>query len=422
MTKHIEELIVKFNEHTVGSMHLGEKGIVHFSYDTQWLIDGFNLSPFDLKWDSSLQTPRDISLFSGLHGVFADSISDGWGLMLTDRALQKKFGWDKHTITQLDRLYFMGARSMGGLEFYPCDKLVSAQDTFDIQHIFSETQKLLNGETEEVIKELYLSGGSPGGARPKAVFARKGEHLIAGYGTIPAGYEAWIVKFFSSIDSQAMGRIEKAYADMAHDCGLIMPATDLLEVTVDKKKQAFFAIERFDRRDNQRIHVASLSGLVYASHRLPSVSYKDILKVTQHLTKNIQEVEKVIAVMLFNIILHNQDDHTKNFAYLFNENNHAWELTPGYDLVYSVGLGAEHMSDVSGSGKPTYQDVKKLVSQFNLNAEQQIEKTVDVANNWKYYAQRYDVPTKDMREIDKVLQEKIKQFNYQKLSLNPKKR
>lgn len=410
--KHVEHLIVSYNKQEVGTLHLGEKGKIHFVYSDSWLQHGFNISPFDLKMDNSLQSPKE-NTFSGLHGVFADSISDGWGLLLTDRALQKKFGWDKYSITQLDRLYFMGSRSMGGLEYSPSDKIDDKPETFNIAHIFNETQKILSGEKEDIIKELYLSGGSPGGARPKAVFARKGDAFVTGYSSIPKEYEGWIIKFFSSIDSVSMGKIEKAYANMAEDCGITMPKTELIDVMIDNQLQSFFAIERFDRHQGQRVHVASLSGLVYASHRVPSVSYRDIFAVTRELTKNYSQLLKLLDVMLFNIIMHNQDDHSKNFSYQYINNQ--WQLTPSYDLVYSMGPGNEHMSDVGGNGNPTFKDVVQLAKQFDLkDVENRVEKIIDVASHWKNYAKQYDIPTKEAQDIDKSLKNTISHFNYKK--------
>lgn len=411
--KHIEKLRVEYNGQEVGMLHLGEKGKIYFSYDTQWLSDGFNISPFDLKMIPELQAAKD-PLFGGLHGVFADSISDGWGLMLTDRALQKKFNWEKNSITQLDRLFFIGSRPMGGLEYYPQDKIEHKLEKFNLESIFNETQKILTGEKEEIIQELFLSGGSPGGARPKAVFARQGNKLITGYSQLLEGYKGWIVKFFSSIDSNSIGKIEKAYADMAKACGIHMPNTELIHVKIDGKSRSFFATERFDRQTQHKIHVASLSGLVYASHRIPSISYQDIFNITNSLCKNQVETEKLACIMLFNVLAHNQDDHSKNFSYQYVDNK--WQFTPAYDLVYSVGPGGEHMSDIGGNGKPTIEDIKKLSQQFDLkNINEKIEQTSDVVNRWKTFAEPYDISKREVNDIEKSLQQKLKDFSQSKI-------
>ena len=411
--KHIEKLNIQFNEQNVGTLHLAERGKIYFSYSEQWLKNGFNLSPFDLKMDLSLQAPKD-NLFSGLHGVFADSISDGWGLMLTDRALQKKFNWEKREINQLDRLFFIGARAMGGLEYFPHDNINDNTSTnFEIESIFEETQKIISGEKEDIVKELYLSGGSPGGARPKAVFSRNKEHFVSGYNKIPSNYSGWIIKFFLEDDSKSIGKIEKAYSDMAKDCGIYMPETDLIHVKIKNKSYSFFAIERFDRKNEKRIHCVSLSGLTYASHRLPSVSYEDIYLVTNQLCNNRKEINKLTDIMLFNIICHNKDDHSKNFSFQYI--NNAWQLTPSYDLVYSSSLANEHMSDVGGNGNPNYNDIKNLTNKFDINnMNEKMEQIIEVANNWKKYPDKYDIPKTEVNSINNALQTIILKLNKQK--------
>lgn len=55
--------------------------------------------------------------------------------------------------------------------------------------------------------------------------------------------------------------------------------------------------------------------------------------------------------MCFNVFAHNRDDHSKNFTYLYNEQEERWMLSPAYDLTYSYSLGGEHATTVHGNGK-----------------------------------------------------------------------
>jgi len=52
-------------------------------------------------------------------GVFADSLPDGWGMLLMDRFFLRERGIDRRAITALDRLAYMGERAMGALEYRP---------------------------------------------------------------------------------------------------------------------------------------------------------------------------------------------------------------------------------------------------------------------------------------------------------------
>ena len=87
-----------------------------FAYDEQWLATGFNLSPLNMEFKSSPQAAPDPHLFGGLMGVFADSVPDGWGMLLMDRFFLRERGIDRRAITALDRLAYMGDRAMGALE------------------------------------------------------------------------------------------------------------------------------------------------------------------------------------------------------------------------------------------------------------------------------------------------------------------
>lgn len=90
-----------------------------FAYDEQWLATGFNLSPLNMEFKSAPQAAPDLHLFSGLMGVFADSLPDGWGMLLMDRFFLRERGIDRRAITALDRLAYMGNRAMGALEYRP---------------------------------------------------------------------------------------------------------------------------------------------------------------------------------------------------------------------------------------------------------------------------------------------------------------
>jgi serine/threonine-protein kinase HipA len=53
---------------------------------------------------------------------------------------------------------------------------------------------------------------------------------------------------------------------------------------------------------------------------------------------------------VFNVIMHNRDDHSRNFAFRLNEQGH-WKLSPAFDLTYSFGPGGEHSTSIAGQGK-----------------------------------------------------------------------
>lgn len=124
--KSTESLTVTANGIRVGELSRTEGKGIYFAYDKEWLAKGFNLSPLTMKFDDKPQLAQERRLFKGLHGPFADSLPDGWGLLLMDRFFDATFGVGASlTLSPLDRLAYMGDRGMGVFEYHPKTEKVS---------------------------------------------------------------------------------------------------------------------------------------------------------------------------------------------------------------------------------------------------------------------------------------------------------
>ncbi|MHB1483739.1 MAG: HipA domain-containing protein, partial [Saccharofermentanales bacterium] len=78
-------------------------------------------------------------------------------------------------------------------------------------------------------------------------------------------------------------------------------------------------------------------------------------------------VEKLYRLLCFNVFAHNRDDHSKNFAFLYDDEKHSWNLSPAYDLTYSSSIGGEHATFVNGNGKnPDIDDVLEVANQIGI--------------------------------------------------------
>ena len=160
--------------------------------------------------------------------------------------------------------------------------------------------------------------------------------------------ESWIVKFFSSDDRKSMGEEEYRYMLCARDCGIQVPEVRLFP---SRRGKGYFGARRFDRMEGRKIHMVTVSGLLETSHRIPNLDYHDLMKLTLLLTKDSRQVEEMYRRMCFNVYAHNRDDHSKNFSYLYDEQEKRWKLTPVYDLTYSNSIGGEHATCVDGNGR-----------------------------------------------------------------------
>lgn len=356
----IKKLEVIFNEKKVGTLALLNKNkidLLAFQYDDEWIKNGFSISPFSLPLENKVFIPK-IDPFNGMFGVFSDSLPDGWGKLLVDRTL-KKNNINPFEITSLDRLAIVGNSGMGGLEYIPQYDFEIKSEIKDLDELALSCKKILNTEYSENLDELFLLGGSSGGARPKILTNINGED--------------WIIKFPSKFDNDNIGKQEYDYSLCAKKCGIFMPETKLFP---SKNCSGFFGVKRFDREKNsenkiKKIHMVSVSGLLETSHRIPNLDYDILMKLTLKLTNDFEEVKKMYRLMCFNIFAHNRDDHSKNFSFLYNEIKRKWELSPAYDLTYSNSIGGEHATTVAGNGKnPTIKDILKVAENIGLKKDE----------------------------------------------------
>lgn len=311
--------------------------MIAFQYSDSWLRDGFSISPLSLPLNSRVFVPPEKcrDRFRGLFGVFADSLPDSWGELLLDRHLET-MGIRRGDISTLDRLAFIGKSGMGALEYYPAREtdfnLNAAGLTYD--QIAEACERVLSSKKTEQLDLLYQLGSSSGGTRPKVLLEEDGRE--------------WIVKFPAANDPVFSGRREYDYSLCAKDCGIIMTETALVQSDVC---EGYFKTERFDRKNGEKIFSVTFAGLLEADFRAPSCDYETYMKLVRMLTRdNSVDLEQMYRIMCFNVLVHNLDDHTKNFSFL-HTNEEGWRLAPAYDLTYSDTYWGEQTTSVGGKGK-----------------------------------------------------------------------
>jgi serine/threonine-protein kinase HipA len=346
----ITKLAVFYNgwgEHWQLGTLVDKDGAVYFEYYPDAIAQGLELSPIKLPLPQAgavAQAQRGLPQFMGLPGFIADALPDGWGMLLVDKALRRQ-GRDPASVSVLVRLAMVGASSMGALSFEPhqndafdaqmLDLLAIAKDVTSIQ---KEQMSAANTDIpHERLQYLLRLGGSPQGARPKA--------LIDIDGT------AWLVKFPAQGEHPEVCAIEELYARFARQRAA-MPPSRLFELS---KQHSAFAVQRFDRIQQEnlpplRMPMLSLAALLHADYRLPSLDYETVLLATTRVTGDLSETTKAFELAVINAMLHNRDDHAKNIAYCLNERRQ-WKLSPIFDLTYSTGPGGEHSTSYAGEGK-----------------------------------------------------------------------
>lgn len=342
MNKNTTSIEVFMGDRFVGKLALSPDRRYVFEYGTEWLMTGFSISPFYLPLKPGVFIAK-ADPFDGLFGVFNDSLPDGWGTLLIDRWLAEN-GIHPAELNLLDRLTLVGNSGMGALIYLPDKHAKFENKIHSLAFYAGEVEKILRIEPTSTLDELVNMAGSSGGARPKILIQMEGVE--------------WLVKFKASNDPDEVGSIEYKYSLLAKKCGIEMPETKLFD-------GKYFGTRRFDRDGEKRIHIHSAAGLLYASHRLPSLDYSALLQATLALTRDMREVEKLFRQMVFNVLIGNKDDHAKNFSFIYQ--NDQWKLSPAYDLLPSDGFNNNHTTTVNGKGKPTMEDCVEVAGQTSIS-------------------------------------------------------
>ncbi len=325
-----------------------QSGAILFQYAPEFIDSGIEISPFKLPLGPEVrEDPR--RTFDGLFGVFNDSLPDGWGLLLLDRALRKK-GLSLNSCLPLQRLAMMGTHGMGALEYTPAsgDADAAAGEPVSVAELDSlaeESLRVLRDAPVDAgqLDRLIQLNGSSAGARPKILV-----NVADGYNIVPQGAgEPWIIKFLSAHEPSDTGLTEYVYSLAAREAGLDMPETHLFPSVTTP---GYFGVKRFDRVQGMKVHVHTACGLLHASHRGPSLTYESLLRLTLLLTRDMREVLKMVRLMVFNVRSGNRDDHSKNFSFLLDGENQ-WRMAPVYDLTPSEGINGEQTCMVNNKGR-----------------------------------------------------------------------
>jgi len=388
-----------------------ERGYGVIEFFESFVKEGLDIAPLMMPKNDMLRGDRIFSFpalrdktFKGLPGLIADSLPDDYGNSVIDEWFASR-----HTnvqITPLDRLCYIGKRSMGALEYEPAnnDKSLNESSRIEIDELTDLAEKVLNQREQfqvdlqnnkNAVADILRVGTSAGGAKPKAIIAfneATGE-VRSGQVKAPEGFTYWLLKFDGLEGGKikdnplGIGRIEYAYHRMAVDCGINMTECRLW---YDGNK-AHFMTKRFDRTDTgEKLHTQTVCGIAHFD-RDERYSYEQIFQTMRNLYLPYPDMEQMYRRMVFNVVARNHDDHTKNHSFVMNINGE-WSLAPAYDLCYSYSASGKwtNQHQLSLNGKRdnfTYQDLVTVGEKNAIrNCRNSIEQIISVVSRWEMYA------------------------------------
>lgn len=318
--------------------------LIVFQYSNEAKQRGLELSSYRLPLEGSTLRRDFPDHQLHLPGPVYDALPDGWGMLLMDRLFRQR-GLTTARIGALERLAYIGNNAMGAMTFEPVAPEGELPKVhIPLERLATEVQVVLQGAGGEFLQTLLLVGGSPQGARPKALVYREPQ---SGVFTTAAtlGSEAWLVKFPAKQEHPEVCAIEMVYAHCLRECHIETPDTQYFSLP---DGLAAFASKRFDRHNGLRVPMQSLAAFTGANYRTPgSLDYASFLRATQMCTNDVREMGVAFQRVIFNVAFNNRDDHPKNFAYVMPPDGQ-WRLAPAYDVTFCEGPGGYHQMDVMG--------------------------------------------------------------------------
>ena len=390
---------------------------VFFEYDPQFKKSGLEAAPLMMPLQGrqiySFPTLSE-ETFQGLPGMLADSLPDYFGNQIINSYL-RAHGRAENSFNAVEKLCYVGKRGIGALEYRPAWSKNAKSRKIEVNELAALAAEVLHdrekfhtsfGRKGQAFHDILQVGSSAGGARAKAVIAwnRKTNEVFSGQVEAPKGFEYWLLKFDTVKDNKSFGRIEYAYYLMAKAAGIEMSESRLLE----EGEYAHFMTRRFDRVDGKKLHVQTLCAMAHLDYNDPiSNSYEQAFEVMEKLHLLPGEKEQLFRKMVFNAVVRNHDDHTKNISFIMTPDG-AWHLAPAYDMTWAYRPGSkwtgQHQMSINGKRDHfTHDDFIAVARHFDIgNAARIIRETCSAARAFGDFAQTAGV---DPATINRMLRE-----------------
>lgn len=386
--------------------------VARFEYDAQFAGKGIEPSPLMMP----VQQGRIYSFgnlnretFNGLPGMLADSLPDTYGRALFDKWLTLT---GRTVGNPIEMLCFLGQRCMGALEFEPATGPASADMKIEIDSLVEVAKEALSKKEEfganldidrkSAIAEILRLGTSAGGQRAKAIITYNKDtgEVRSGQVSAPEGFDYYLIKL-DGVSAEAgfketenFGRLEYSFSLLAKECGIEMTDCSLIE----ENGRAHFLTKRFDRANGEKIHMQTLCGMAHYDFRLRrAYSYEQAFNVMRRLRLPYSQAEEMFLRMVFNVVIRNQDDHTKNISFLMDKTG-KWTLSPAYDIGFAYNpkgswTDTHQMSINDKFDDITRRDLLFCAAANNIkNAAEIIDKVCETTAKWPEMAKNCGVP------------------------------
>lgn len=393
----------------------------YFEFQKDFQRSGIQPSPITMPLSNQSYSFPGLQqeTYKGLPGLLADSLPDKFGNRLINQWLERQ-GRLPQSFNPIERLCYIGTRGMGALEFQPAIREVKETATpLQVTELVALANEALSerssvavelgktpSEKKQALEKIISVGTSAGGARAKAVIAwnPNTNEVRSGQVKTDPEFEYWLLKFDGVeenrdheqlADPKGYSLIEYAYYLMAVACGI-----EMMECRIfNENGRSHFMTRRFDRRDGgEKVHMQSLCGLAHFDfNQAGAYSYEQAIGIMRQLNLSKTAFKQFFRRLVFNVVARNQDDHTKNIAFLMDKQG-SWSLSPAYDLTYCNGAGWTNQHQMTVNGKRnnfTLQDLLAVARHADIregDAKEAIAEVIAQVKLWPSFAEAAGVP------------------------------
>ncbi len=387
--------------------------VAQFEYDSQFVGAGLEPSPLMMPVRQGRVysfASLNAETYKGLPGLLADALPDTYGQALFEKWLSMT---NRTSGNSVETLCFLGKRCMGALEFEPAiETNYNLNQQIEIDTLVQVASEALNEKQQfaanmaedkkAAVAEILRLGTSAGGQRAKAIIAynRETGEVRSGQIEAPQGFDYYLIKLDGVSAEKTLrstenfGRLEYSFYQLVRRCGIEMAESSLIE----ENGRAHFLTKRFDRVAGKKIHMQTLCGMAHYDFRLRhGYSYEQVFRVMRALRLSYAEAQEMFRRMVFNVVVRNQDDHTKNISFLMDETG-TWRLSPAYDMGYAYNpqgaWTATHQMSINNKfDNITRADLLECAAQNNIrNAAEIIDEVCEAVATWPTIAKECDVP------------------------------
>ena len=378
----------------IGTMIM-HNGRIYFEYDQAFTSLGLEISPLKLntkKITGAYTNPDSPNYYYGMSGVFFQSLPDKHGMSFIDRYFERQ-GIAADKVTLLQKLTFIADRGMGAIEYLPKEHqdVIDAGIALSAKELHVEMQQVLVDKNQTPLIRDFMNivnNASPiGGARPKLLitYNKQSGKIRSNSAQLEDGFVRSILKFDESYpnadgieESIELTKLEYLHMSLAQECGITIPEM----VLIQEDAEHHLVFTRYDRDENdKKVHVCSASGLMHKNISVPqTMSYEELLKLTNLLCKSQADVEQMYRRMVFNALAFNVDDHAKNFEFMMDRFG-KWRLAPAYDITYSKGALKEHLTTINGKSSDFTVDDFLAVAEKNLIDKKSAKSIIDTISS-----------------------------------------